>query len=71
MPVMNCKESVRECAISEAERELVLKANAMCTLADDIENATLPAGKEPAMRLTQAEWQLICYALRHTADSDN
>lgn len=48
-----------------------LRAMAMLTLADSVENATLCAGDKPAMRLTQNEWQLIAYALRHTADSDN
>lgn len=58
--------------ISEAEREVVLKANAMLTLADHIDETVYPqGGSRPVGRLTRAEWDLICYALRHTADSDN
>lgn len=75
MPIMNCKESVTECGraieISEEEKEAVLRAAAMLTLADDIDVRAGRQGPYPAVRLTRAEWDLICYALRHTADSDN
>lgn len=58
--------------VSEAEREVVLKANAMLTLADHIDETVYPqGGSRPVGRLTRNEWDLICYALRHTADSDN
>lgn len=57
--------------VSEAEREVVLKAAAMLTLADDIDTRAARQGPYPAIRLTRSEWDLVCYALRHTADSDN
>lgn len=64
-------DALRQC-VSEAERAVVLKANAMLTLADHIDNTVYPqGGSKPVGRLTRAEWDLICYALRHTADSDN
>lgn len=56
---------------TDAERQLVLKANAMLTLADSVEDRTLAMGQFPTLQLSQNEWQLIAYALRHTADSDN
>ncbi len=59
-------------AISDAEREAVLKANAMLTLADHVEIKRLDAvGTTARISFTLAEMDLICYALRHTADSDN
>ena len=57
--------------ISDAEREAVLKANAMLTLADHIDDQTLGINNRPACRLSPEEWQLITQALRHTADSDD
>lgn len=61
-----------ETTVNEAEREVVLKANAMLTLADHIDETVYPqGGSRPVGRLTRNEWDLICYALRHTADSDN
>ncbi len=61
-----------ERAISDAEREAVKKANAMLTLADMVEIKRLDAvGPNARITFTLRELDLICYALRHTADSDN
>lgn len=48
-----------------------LRAMAMLTLADSIEVRADRQGPCPAVRLTRKEWDLVVYALRHTADSDN
>lgn len=57
---------------SDAEREAVLQASAMLDLADSIEQRVSNTlfGTSAALRLTSKEWQLIAYALRHTADSE-
>lgn len=60
-----------ERAISEADREAVLKASAMIDLADEIEariNHDLPEGATAALRFTVREWRLIDSALRAAAE---
>ena len=58
--------------ISDAEREAVLKASAMLSLADMVDDRRLYAQAEPvSLLLTKMECDLIAYALRHTADSDD
>ena len=56
---------------SDAEREAVLKASAMLSLADMVDDRRLYAQAEPVrLLLTKRECDLIAYALRHTADSE-
>lgn len=56
-------------AISDAERQVVLRANAMLTLADFVEGERLAGARSIA--LTRKEMDLIAYALRMAADNDD
>lgn len=57
--------------IPDAERQAVLHANAMLTLADNIEERRLDAvGRTARITFTLSEMDLICHALRAAADAD-
>lgn len=56
--------------ISDAEREAALKAGAMDSLADEIQEGIDYLRDAPTMvrRLTKQEWELIVFALRSAAE---